>query len=250
MRIKYPPGPKGHFLFGNIAAFQENALELFHQSYKNYGDIVSFSFGPKKCFLLVHPDQVKFVLKDHPENFVRKARSYRFIRKVLGNGLLTSEGDLWKEQRKIVQGDFLKRQVIEELPRMIEVINQRFNVWDQWAQKSAEINLNREMARMSFSIFDKIYSGITFTEEEIEMMFDADQFLENQLFYRARHPLSLPLFFPTKDNRQYHNYTKKLKKIAQRIIERHRSLVPDQGNFFTKLINRDFTYQNGLGQVE
>nr|WP_218119956.1 cytochrome P450 [Actinopolyspora mzabensis] len=67
-----------------------------------YGDAVRIRMGPKTLYLFNHPDHAKHVLADNNANY-RKGIGYIQARRALGNGLLTSDGELWKEQRRTVQ---------------------------------------------------------------------------------------------------------------------------------------------------
>src|SRR5688572_13904188 len=99
------PGPKGLPFFGSLFEAWRDPLGLMLGSRERYGDVVRFKFGPFDYYLVADPDVVKHVLVDNAKSY-RKSRNYLGLKLVLGNGLLTSEGDYWRRQRKLSQPAF------------------------------------------------------------------------------------------------------------------------------------------------
>jgi cytochrome P450 len=79
-----------------------DAVGYFTKCVREYGDIVFLRFlGVPMCFIN-RPEYVESVLVTQSQNF-EKSKDYRALRRVLGNGFLTSEGEFWRRQRKLVQ---------------------------------------------------------------------------------------------------------------------------------------------------
>ncbi len=104
----FPPGPKERFPGELLLALQRNPSGFLWQLARDYGDIVYFRIGPFHFFLLNHPDLIKDVLVNHHRNFI-KGRAHQQARRVLGEGLLTSEGDFHLRQRRLIQPLFHRR---------------------------------------------------------------------------------------------------------------------------------------------
>src|SRR3954466_16355859 len=99
---RHPPGPKGHWLTGNLAEFRQDKLAFFTRCAREFGDVVSLLLGPHPWVFLNHPDYIEQVLVTDTQHFT-KHYVIQFLRPVLGNGLLTSEGDFWLRQRRMIQ---------------------------------------------------------------------------------------------------------------------------------------------------
>ena len=79
--------------------------------YAAYGDTIRVPISPKSCFfVLTRPEYAKHVLAANQDNYV-KAFTYRPLRALIGNGLLTSEGELWRRHRRLIQPMFARRDV-------------------------------------------------------------------------------------------------------------------------------------------
>ena len=108
---KRAPGPRGHPLLGSLPMVRRDPLRVFTQSFAEYGDVVRFRFGPLVAHLVSSPSGVNHVLAENNKNYGKQTRGYAALRYVLGNGLLTSEGEFWKRQRRIAQPAFHRQRI-------------------------------------------------------------------------------------------------------------------------------------------
>src|SRR5262245_47275221 len=119
-RAALPPGPRGTWLAGNLRDFARHRLEFFLKVAREYGDLASFRFGPRRVFLASHPDLIEQVLVTDARHYVKHfgARNYK---PVLGIGLVTSEGEFWLRQRRLAQPAFLRNRVVSYAPVMSDL---------------------------------------------------------------------------------------------------------------------------------
>src|SRR5256714_14739477 len=96
------PGPKTFWPGGHVFYFRRDPLKFFTRLAREYGDMVQFRAGPQRIFLLNHPDYVRDVLVTHHERF-QKGRALQRAKRLLGDGLLTSEGEYHRRQRRLAQ---------------------------------------------------------------------------------------------------------------------------------------------------
>ena len=105
-----PPAPSA--VFGHLKQLQGDALGTLMGAFRAHGDVAAFRFGPVRALLLAHPEHVQHVLMDHHANYDKRIVSYRRMKTLLGEGLLTSEGDLWRRQRRIAQPAFHRGRIV------------------------------------------------------------------------------------------------------------------------------------------
>ena len=101
------PGPRSFLGLNTFPGFAANGdrPELNIRHHEQYGDVVRHRVGPLVVHMIRHPDHVKHVLQENHGNYL-KGRGLQKIKVVLGEGLLTSEGDFWRRQRKLAQPAF------------------------------------------------------------------------------------------------------------------------------------------------
>ena len=108
--MRRPPGPKPHFLVGNVPLAGRAPLETFHRWAALYGDIFYYRALWMNVYFLNRPDLIEYVLVRNPQNFL-KDRVVRNTRWLLGEGLLTAEGEDWKRQRRLIQPAFSRERI-------------------------------------------------------------------------------------------------------------------------------------------
>ena len=108
---KLPPGPRGLNLLRHSLTFGQDWSGFLTRCAREYGDVIFFRFLNVPICLVVHPDGIERILVKNHANFL-KSRDYRALKPVLGNGLLTSEGEFWQSQRKLIQPAFRHENIL------------------------------------------------------------------------------------------------------------------------------------------
>ncbi|WP_225946660.1 cytochrome P450 [Plantactinospora soyae] len=108
--VRVPPGPPARSAPRLLWKLVRDRLGLMSSAAEAYGDAVRIAMGPKVLYFFNHPDHAKYVLADNPGNY-HKGLGLAQARRALGDGLLTSEGELWRKQRKVIQPVFQHRRI-------------------------------------------------------------------------------------------------------------------------------------------
>lgn len=108
-----PPGPPRREMIGLFDKLVRDRLGLMSTAAERYGDAVRLRIGPKTLYLFNHPDYAKHVLADNAVNY-HKGIGLIEARRALGDGLLTSEGALWRKQRSVIQPAFAHKRIAEQ----------------------------------------------------------------------------------------------------------------------------------------
>jgi cytochrome P450 len=114
-----PPGPKGHFVLGSMLELRRDLLGFMTKCARDYGDVVFFRFVHIPVCVLSHPDDIERVLITDSSKFV-KSRDYRALAGIMGDGLVTSEGDVWRRQRRLVQPAFHREKILRYARVMVD----------------------------------------------------------------------------------------------------------------------------------
>ncbi|HEX2408785.1 MAG TPA: cytochrome P450, partial [Nitrososphaeraceae archaeon] len=103
--IEYPPGPKDLFPYAIARKFLRDPLTTLTTLSQTYGDISYFKFGKQNVYFLNHPNYIEDVLVTNYKNFI-KSKGLQVSKRLLGSGLVTSEGDYHDHQRRLIQPTF------------------------------------------------------------------------------------------------------------------------------------------------
>jgi cytochrome P450 len=99
------PGPKGSLLSGNLGEIRKDILAFLTRCTREYGDVCGFRIAWIRCCQIGDPMLIEQVLVRENDK-VRKPFDIRAMKAVLGNGLLTNEGESWRHQRRLIQPAF------------------------------------------------------------------------------------------------------------------------------------------------
>lgn len=149
-----PPGPKGRFLLGSILEVSRDWLGFYQRCAEEYGDVVRVRFAHVPVYLVVHPRDIETVLITNASNFTKSA-DYRALARVLGRGLLTSEGDFWQRQRGLIQPAFHKQSIEAYADVMTRAAGLMLNSW----KDGEERNLHEDMMRVTLDIVAQCLYG-------------------------------------------------------------------------------------------
>src|SRR5215204_7733591 len=126
----FPQGPRGGRVMGNMREFNSDSLAFIERCAREFGDVVRTRFLYVPALFLFHPDQVEYVLATGSKNFI-KAASLRspFFHRLVGNGLLTSEGEFWRRQRRLAQPAFHRDRVEAYAETMVGFTERALTRW-------------------------------------------------------------------------------------------------------------------------
>ncbi len=131
----------------------DDTLERMVELTARLGDIYRVYAPGRKSYTYVinHPDDVKRVLVGNHRNYTKGIGLDR-VKILLGNGIMTSEGELWRRQRYMMQPLFHRR-VITEFARLIAAENERFIArWDECCRRGELVNVTDEMSELTLTI--------------------------------------------------------------------------------------------------
>src|SRR5215467_14607629 len=130
------PGPGGAEAARLLATMVRDPLGAYVRLTARYGDAVRVPFAPRRwSFLLSRPEHAEHVLAANQDNYV-KAFTYRPLRALVGDGLLTSEGETWRRHRRLVQPVFSRREVTGFGPQMTTAARRLAGRWHGLAEGS------------------------------------------------------------------------------------------------------------------
>ena len=142
-----PPALKGRPLVGLLPEFRKNAPELLLKAAREHGEIVHLNLGPQRIYSITNPEWIKDIFITHQSNFI-KSKMLERAKVLLGEGLLTSEGELHKRQRRLVQPAFHRDRLIGYGAAMVECAAE---ARDRWTS-GARLDIAREMNRLTLAI--------------------------------------------------------------------------------------------------
>ena len=227
-----PPGPKGHYMTGNLLDYARDPLGFLTRCSREYGDVVRLRFPGLPLYLLNHPDHAEHVLVKNNRNFI-KSRYFRRELSFLGKGLLNSEGEFWRRQRRLAQPAFHRQRINAYGEVMVSYTERMLATW-----QDGEIrDVHQEMMRLLLDIVAKVLfdAEIAKSEEVREALDQAiKRFDEQGSGMLLRFLLGN---FPTPTNLRFRKAVGRLDEIIYGIINERRSSGEDAGDLLSMLLH-------------
>jgi cytochrome P450 len=142
-----PRGPRERVPGSYTLSFWRDPIGSLQALSRDYGDVVHWKFAGTDTYLLKDPEHIKRVLVTDHRAFM-KGRALQVARRVLGNGLLTSEGDFHDRQRSLLQPLFLPERVAAYGPTIVRAAERSSDRW----QDGGTVDVQREMARLTLAV--------------------------------------------------------------------------------------------------
>lgn len=229
-----PPGPPGRLFTGNFREFYSDLLGFFTRCAQDYGDIVFFRLGRRPCLLVNHPDLIEQIVVKQNKNFI-KPFPFRFTRKVLGNGLLTSEGPFWLRQRRLAAGAFHAERIAGYASDMVGSTARMLDGW----QDGQTRDVHADMMQVTLDIVARTLFGADVTDQSHDI---GESLLLALRSFSANFGRRLPLpgWIPTAGNRRARAAVRGLNEVVQQIVlQRRREDTPRKDLLSMMLHARD-----------
>jgi cytochrome P450 len=153
------PGPKGRFLLGSLVELSRDWLGFYKGCAEEYGDVFRVRLAHVPVYVLVHPRDIETVLVTNAANFTKSA-DYRALARVLGKGLLTSEGEFWKRQRGLIQPAFHRQNILAYAEVMTRATGRMLESW----KDQGERNIHDDLMRVTLEIVAQCLFGAEVTD--------------------------------------------------------------------------------------
>ncbi len=221
--IQLPPGPKGWPVIGVTAALVKDPLNFFYGTFKEYGDIAHFHIGNRQFYMLNHPDYVQYVLQGNHRNY-RKGVNYEKLHPLLGNGLVTSDGEFWLRQRRLIQPAFHRKRLAAFSTVMTDAGAEMLDRWETYARDGQPLDVAGEFMRVTLEVVSRSMFSTDAAGFSGEIGRNLPIVLQrtNARFWELFDLSSLP----TPRNRRYWKALEALDRVVYGVIdERRRSRV-------------------------
>ncbi len=247
-RVQRPPGPG---LFEELPRSPANDRRFFEkllEIHRRFGEVTWVGPPGLRRYGVAHPDDVQHVLLDNARNYDKGCFEYASLRLVLGGGLVTSDGEHWRRQRKLAAPAFTPRSVAGFAEAMVAATEELLERWQPRAGSGRAFDLVPEMMGVALRIVGDALFGFDTAgiRERI-----APAIARCLYCTMARTPLSPPLGVPTPGNVRFRNAIRTLHEIVDAIVaERRRSTAEHVDLLAMLMAARDEETGEGMSDVQ
>lgn len=229
--MQAPLAPKANPIFGHLFKFKKNPIEFFLNQSKAMGPLYKIKLLNKEYIVVNHPDAVRHVLVNGVKNYSRR-KSYAFLQELLGDGLLTSEGEGWRKQRRLTQPIFSKEQLHGLISQMDDSILDFFET--NW-NNVGKIDLEKSLNVLTLQILTQsiVYSSDKSYFHKVQFdLHDALTYMTSKRF----NALKILSRLPSEKKRKGKTAIANVKSVVQEIIDSRSNTTSERFNDLLEML--------------
>jgi cytochrome P450 len=228
------PGPASRFGLRNLARFARDQLGMLRDVAQTYGDVACVELLGQRYYLVSHPDDIEAVLVKHARVMLRDRHSV-VLERALGKGLLTSDGERWRHQRRLMAQAFVPRRIQSYGAAMARVTDAGLRRW----RDGAEVNVHQEMSRLTMEVVADVLFGSGLAAQDVALVRDSMETVNEFFANSPEAVVLLPAWVPTPRNRRMNAAVASLDALISQIIARRRAGEPRDDLLGTLLAAQD-----------
>lgn len=215
------PGPQGPDMLREFSLIRRDPLGFLDLAWRRHGDVVQFPIPRPPTYLVNDPAGVRRVLVDNARAYGKVTIQYRALSLVTGEGLLTTDGDAWRRQRRLVQPAFHHR-TLETLVAHIDRAAQ--SVADDWRSldDGTVVDVDAAMMQAALEIVGHALFGTDLSGDAAALA-EATLDALDVVVARARVPITPPAWMPTPANRRLQRANAVLDASVARMMRERRA---------------------------
>jgi cytochrome P450 len=227
---KYPKGPIIKRPLINLLSFRKNPLEYLKNLEKEYGAVSSFKLGKQDLILVKSPEMIKDILVTNQNKFI-KGRALEQAKALLGEGLLTSENDIHKKQRRMIQPAFNHSRILHYGEIMTNATQEYIKNWGNNTLKDISIEMtNLTLDIVCRTLFDTKIENNSQIKESLEISL--------KMFMDLTNPISTLLKnIPTPKKMKFKKASKFFDELINKMIEERRKDKEEKNDLLSILVN-------------
>lgn len=231
------PVRQGWPLLGVLPEFIGQASkEYFKKVMLEQGDLVRLDFGLAPIYLVSHPDYVQRILRDNYQNYRKPNMLYGAAREVVGQGLVTSTGELWLRQRRLIQPHLHRKQLIHLFTEMQVAVTTVLDSWIGLAQNHSVVEMGDRMSEVTINVITQTMFGQeTLSPEEITAVGQCAVRLVNHVSRSLLTGL-LPKWLPKPRAATFERDRETMRQVINRIIAKCRAEPETSAGLMAMLI--------------
>jgi cytochrome P450 len=241
------PRPEGVPVLGLLPQVWKDTLGLFLRSGIEHPDMVQIDIGPARFYLVSDPEGVKYILQDNHRNY---RKGYEKAKPLLGEGLVTAEGEDWRRQRRLMQPAFHRQRLAELLPTMTSATQEMLDHWKTMRGSDEPLNVAKEIMLLTQTIILRTMFS-TDPGSDPEEVGDAFAAALEYLNIAIVAPFPILQALPTPANRRFRRAMRVIDNAVYGIISERRESGVKQNDLLQMLLDaRDEETGQGMSDKQ
>jgi cytochrome P450 len=233
--------------FLDSRAMAHNPVQVLTKYTELHGDTFRFYFGGvKEAIVTTNPVVIQHVLKTNSENYYKSEIQKKRMGHFLGKGLLTTEGEPWRTQRRLIQTGFERKQLEILSSIMQDSLSDSLRDFDRQAQVGP-VDIYPLMMKITFAMVGRSLFGARLKEADIELISLAISTVQEFMVRQTIQPYLNPWFAVSGELRKHWEMRSRAFGVLDEYLQRRRKEVP--GHDLLQIL-MDARYSDGQGMPD
>ncbi len=224
-----------------------NPVQVLSKYLAQYGDTFKFYLGGlKEAIVTTNPAVIQHVLKTNAENYQKSHIQVKRMGHFLGKGLLTTHGEPWKTQRRLIQKGFDRKQLEVLSSIMQDSLQDSLKGFDKQA-RIGPVDIYPQLMKITFSMVARSLFGARLKDDDIELISHTISTVQEFMVRQTIQPYLNPWFAASGELRKHEEMRARADAILMGYIKRRRQEAP--GNDLLQIL-MDARYSDGEGMSD
>lgn len=210
-------------------------IPFMEQAWRESGDCFEFRVAGESIKVVVHPDDAEAMVLRRRHKYL-KGSSYDQLRRNIGDGLISSEGPLWRTERRIIQPSFTRDMIAKLGGVMVTQTERMLDRWERTIAPGEAFDVHLELMRLTLEIISEALFSLSFDSPEGATSMVAIRDAMEIISARVTAVIELPRWAPTPGNRKFERSVAGLDRVVNDIIEDRRRSGEDRGDLLDALL--------------
>lgn len=227
--MKRAPSPPATPVYGHAREFRADPLGYLLEVAREYGPLAELRLGPLRYYLASDPKLVAEILHTEAAVYQRDARSAKNNALVTGVSLVSTDGEVWRRQRRLVQPIFHQKRLAALAETMHIAALEGRAEWESAARAGHKLDLCSEMNRLTFTIVGRCLFGTELGRRsaEVERVLPL---LLREIYLRSQEVVSLPMWMPFPRHRRFTKALGVVHALVRELVDGRRAAGGEFGD--------------------
>lgn len=232
------PIEKGWPLVGILPKlFNGDPFEYLKNVMLERGNFVQLNMGLQPVYLVSHPDYLKRILWENYHNYTKPDLLYNAGKKLMGNGLVNSDGELWLRQRRMIQPYLHRKQLVQLFSDMVDAIDEVLERWEGLAENNTEVELGGQMGQITLNVIAQTMFGKD-TLPSMEVTEIGHRFVRMSKYAgETLYSTMLPKWVPIPGRQEFDGHLNAMREMVRQIIVKCREEKANSASLIQMLLN-------------
>lgn len=219
--------------------FVKNPIPFLTKYSREYGPtFIHYLAGVSRGVVSIEPEFAQQVLQKGHRTFTKSELQTQQLAKFAGHGLLTSDGDYWLRQRRLIQPGFHRDKLAALTTIMQKVIDESMQeIAVECKDGSVEIDVGRRMMKIAFRVVARSLFGSDIPESELEVLGESIVAIQDYFIRKIRQPFLVPWYYVSGTNRQYMKIAERSKSIILKVIAERKASNKEHHDLLDMLLS-------------